>query len=102
MAIYFRSKDKKTRALFKTMEMSRRRLQYFLRSQLVDLDSKQRLNMHYARTLGKLLPLSVRSRNRCVLTNRAGSVFRYFRLSRIMLKDLASKGNLPGLRKSSW
>jgi ribosomal protein S14 len=102
MVISFRSKDKRTRALSKLAEMPKLRLQFFLRQYALSGEAKQRLNMHYSKVLGKLLPFSGRVRNRCVLTNRAGSVFRHFRLSRIMLKDLASKGFLSGVRKSSW
>lgn len=101
MAIYFRSKDNKVRAIFKKIELSRCKLQFLLRNSEISEFSKQRLNMRYSNTLGKYLPFSTRSRNRCVLTNRAGSVFRYFRLSRIMLKELSSRGSLTGVRKSS-
>ena len=44
----------------------------------------------------------VRIRNRCVLTGRARGYYRRFGLSRIMLRDLASAGILPGVTKASW
>lgn len=44
----------------------------------------------------------VRARNRCALTGRPRSHHRKFRLSRIALRDLASRGELPGVTKSSW
>jgi small subunit ribosomal protein S14 len=43
-----------------------------------------------------------RIRNRCQLTGRSRSYYRKFRLSRIMLRDLANKGLIPGVTKSSW
>ena len=43
-----------------------------------------------------------RIRNRCELTGRARGYYRKFRLSRIMLRDLANKGLIPGVIKSSW
>ena len=43
-----------------------------------------------------------RIRNRCELTGRPRAYYRKFRLSRIMLRDLANKGLIPGLTKSSW
>ena len=43
-----------------------------------------------------------RIRNRCELTGRARGVYRKFRLSRIMLRELGNKGLIPGLTKSSW
>jgi len=44
----------------------------------------------------------VRVRNRCELTGRPRAVYRKFKLSRIALRDLGSKGQIPGLVKSSW
>ncbi len=43
-----------------------------------------------------------RMRNRCALTGRPRSYYRKFDLSRIALRDLASRGELPGVVKSSW
>ena len=43
-----------------------------------------------------------RVRNRCELTGRTRAVYRKFRLSRIMLRELGNKGLIPGLTKSSW
>ena len=43
-----------------------------------------------------------RIRNRCELTGRPRGYYRKFRLSRIMLRELASQGQIPGVTKSSW
>ena len=43
-----------------------------------------------------------RIRNRCELTGRSRGYYRKFRLSRIMLRELANKGLIPGVTKSSW
>ncbi|MDO9362888.1 MAG: 30S ribosomal protein S14 [Sphingopyxis sp.] len=43
-----------------------------------------------------------RVRNRCDLTGRPRAYYRKFRLSRIMLRNLANKGLIPGVVKSSW
>jgi len=43
-----------------------------------------------------------RVRNRCELTGRSRGFYRKFRLSRIMLRELANKGLIPGVTKSSW
>lgn len=43
-----------------------------------------------------------RIRNRCALTGRPRAHYRKFRLSRIALRELASRGELPGVTKSSW
>jgi small subunit ribosomal protein S14 len=44
----------------------------------------------------------VRVHNRCELTGRPHAYYRKMRLSRIALRDLGSKGLIPGLVKSSW
>ena len=44
----------------------------------------------------------VRVRNRCALTGRPRAHHRKFNLTRIALRDLASRGELPGVTKSSW
>jgi small subunit ribosomal protein S14 len=43
-----------------------------------------------------------RVRNRCELTGRARAYYRKFRLSRLMLREMANKGLIPGVTKSSW
>ena len=43
-----------------------------------------------------------RVKNRCVLTGRSRSVHRFARLSRIMVRQLAHLGLLPGVSKASW
>ena len=43
-----------------------------------------------------------RVRNRCELTGRPRSVYRKTKLSRIAMRELGSKGLIPGLVKSSW
>jgi small subunit ribosomal protein S14 len=43
-----------------------------------------------------------RSRNRCELTGRPRAFLRKFKISRMMLRELASQGKIPGLKKASW
>jgi small subunit ribosomal protein S14 len=43
-----------------------------------------------------------RSRNRCQITGRSRAVLRRFKVSRIMLRELALAGHIPGLKKASW
>jgi small subunit ribosomal protein S14 len=45
---------------------------------------------------------AVRIRNRCELTGRARGYHRKLRMSRLMLRELASFGLIPGMVKSSW
>jgi len=43
-----------------------------------------------------------RVRNRCELSGRPRGTYRKFRLSRMALRELASRGQIPGMVKSSW
>ena len=44
----------------------------------------------------------VRIRNRCALTGRPRGVYRKFGLGRIKLRELALRGEVPGVIKASW
>ena len=43
-----------------------------------------------------------RIRNRCEITGRPHGVYRKLKISRIALREMASKGMIPGMTKSSW
>ncbi|MDR1088204.1 MAG: type Z 30S ribosomal protein S14 [Coriobacteriales bacterium] len=45
---------------------------------------------------------STRQHNRCVRCGRPRAYYRQFGLCRICLRELASRGELPGIRKASW
>jgi ribosomal protein S14 len=44
----------------------------------------------------------VRQYNRCPLCGRPRAFYRRFRLCRLCLRELARKGQIPGLTKASW
>lgn len=45
---------------------------------------------------------STRAHTRCQVCGRSHAVYRDFKLCRICLRELALKGDLPGVTKSSW
>lgn len=45
---------------------------------------------------------STRMHNRCALTGRPRGYLRYFRMCRNQFRDLALRGLIPGVTKSSW
>ena len=45
---------------------------------------------------------ATRIRNRCEVTGRPRAYYRKLKMSRIAMRDLGSKGLIPGLVKSSW
>jgi small subunit ribosomal protein S14 len=44
----------------------------------------------------------VRLHNRCMFTGRARGFHRKFGISRLVLREMALKGEIPGLKKASW
>ena len=69
-------------------------------------DRKKPMEERFAATL-KLAELprnsaKIRVRNRCEITGRPRAYYRKLKMSRIALRELGSKGLIPGLVKSSW
>ena len=44
----------------------------------------------------------VRLKNRCQLTGRPRGYMRYFGVSRLVFREMALQGKIPGVRKASW
>ncbi len=68
----------------------------------VNLSDEQRMD---ARLKLQQLPRNAspsRQRNRCSLTGRPRGVFRKFGLCRNKLRDIAMRGEVPGMTKASW
>ncbi len=68
----------------------------------VNLSDEQRMD---ARQKLQQLPRNAspsRQRNRCALTGRPRGVFRKFGLCRNKLRDIAMRGEVPGMTKASW
>jgi len=43
-----------------------------------------------------------RQRKRCAITGRSRGVYRKFGLSRVKIREVANRGEIPGLSKASW
>ncbi len=44
----------------------------------------------------------VRLRNRCMVTGRPRGYYRKFGISRLLFREMALRGEIPGIKKSSW
>lgn len=75
-----------------------------LKAKIMDKKTSPEDRFHAVLAMAELPKNSAkgRIRNRCALTGRPRGYFRKFNLSRIALRDLASRGELPGVTKSSW
>jgi small subunit ribosomal protein S14 len=72
----------------------------------IAMDKTVTMEERFAATL-KLAELprnssKTRIHNRCEVTGRPRAYYRKFKMSRIAMRDLGSKGLVPGLVKSSW
>jgi small subunit ribosomal protein S14 len=78
------------------------------RKELVEMINNQRLSQedrYTARLKLQQLPRDaspVRLRNRCALTGRPRGVYKKFGLGRSKLRDIAMRGEIPGVIKASW
>lgn len=72
---------------------------------IIDDFSKSDEERYEARLKLQQLPRNAsptRQRSRCAITGRPRGVFRKFGLARNKLRDLAMKGEIPGVTKGSW
>ena len=56
----------------------------------------------YERTFSQTPKFKVRHRNRCKICGRARAYYRKFELCRICFRNLALRGDIPGVIKASW
>ena len=63
---------------------------------------RMQLKAQRARAAGKKPKFSTRAYNRCKRCGRKGGYIGFFELCRICLRELASSGEVMGLKKSSW
>ena len=72
---------------------------------IIDDSSKTDEERYEARLKLQQLPRDAsptRQRNRCAITGRSRGVFSKFGLGRMKLRELAMKGEIPGMTKASW
>ena len=93
-------KNKKRERLAKQFEARRARLKAVADNDALPMEERFAARLKLAE-----LPRNsskTRIRNRCELTGRPRSNYRKNKLSRIALRELGSRGLVPGLVKSSW
>ena len=96
----FIEKDKKRRNLVCKYEL--RRVEY--KSIIKNTDLPTEIRSDFMNKLNTLPRNSceVRIMNRCILTGRSKAVYRFCKISRIKMRELAASGLLAGVKKSSW
>jgi small subunit ribosomal protein S14 len=93
-------KDLMVRQQIQRMEYKR----VLYKSIIKDQTLSQELRYDFILKLNKLPRQSsvIKKNNRCVLTGRTKGTLRYFKMSRICLRELVASGTLPGVIKASW
>ena len=94
------NRDLKRREIVKKYAAKRKSLIAIIADQKVSEDDRMA-----ARLKIQALPRDsspVRLRNRCALTGRPRGVYSKFGLGRSKLRDIAMRGEVPGMTKASW
>lgn len=81
---------------------ARRRAELKVMAKDMSLTPEERFNVRVKLAALPRNSSPTRVRLRCALTGRPRGNYRKFKLSRITLRDLALKGQIPGMVKSSW
>ena len=94
------NRDNKRRALITKYADQRAALRKILKDPNASIEEKLEAQVGFAK-----LPrnsCSTRKNNRCAVSGRSKAYYNKFGISRIALRELALRGQLPGVRKSSW
>ncbi|NBR88310.1 MAG: 30S ribosomal protein S14 [Rhodobacteraceae bacterium] len=93
-------REKKRQRLVEQYAAKRAALKAIINDQSKPMEERFRASLKLAN-----LPRNssaTRLHNRCQLTGRPHAYYRKLKVSRIMLRELGSQGQIPGLVKSSW
>ena len=93
-------RDEKRIKLIKKYAERRAILRKILNSPTASIDEKLEAQNQFAKLPRNSCP--TRLNRRCKVSGRSRSYYRKFGTSRIAFRELALKGMLPGVRKSSW
>lgn len=93
-------RNKKRQRLVKKFQEKRLELKKQVSNTNLSLD--ERMNAQAELTKLPKNSSSVRIRNRCSQTGRPRGFLGFFGVSRIVFRELASSGILPGVKKASW
>ena len=94
------NRDKKRRATVKKYAARRRELLEIINNQRFSPEDRYAARQKFQRLPRDASP--VRLRNRCALTGRPRGVYKKFGLGRAKLRDIAMRGEIPGVIKASW
>ncbi len=94
------NRDQKRRKTVKKFSARRAELMAVINNQKLSPEDRYEARLKLQKLPRDASP--VRLRNRCALTGRPRGVYRKFGLGRSKLRDLAMRGEIPGVIKASW
>ncbi len=94
------NRDNKRKKLIARYAEKRATLRAKLNDPDVSIEEKLQVQEQFAKLPRNSCP--TRLNRRCEVSGRSKSYYRKFGISRIALRELALRGQLPGVRKSSW
>ncbi|HYM99554.1 MAG TPA: 30S ribosomal protein S14 [Aestuariivirgaceae bacterium] len=93
-------KNNRRRRLTKQHAGKRSRLKAIVRNRSTSMEERFAAQLKLSQLPRNSAP--ARIRNRCELTGRPRGFYRKVRMSRMALRELANRGLIPGMVKSSW
>jgi len=93
-------RDERRKKLIAKYAERRAELRERLNDRNVSIEEKLEIQEAFAKLPRNSCP--TRLNRRCEVSGRSKSYYRKFGISRIALRDLSLRGQLPGMRKSSW
>ena len=93
-------REKKRQALVEKYAAKRAALKEIATDESKSMEERFKARLELAKLPRNSSP--TRLHNRCQLTGRPKAYYRKLKMSRIMLRELASNGQIPGMVKSSW
>jgi small subunit ribosomal protein S14 len=94
------NRDNKRKKLIERYSAQRAELRKKLKDANVSIEEKIEVQEKFSKLPRNSCP--TRLNRRCKVSGRSKGYYRKFGISRIALRELALRGQLPGMRKSSW
>lgn len=94
------NREQKRRSAVKKFAAKRAELLAVINNQKLSPEERYEARLKFQKLPRNASP--VRLRNRCALTGRPRGVFRKFGLARGKLREIAMRGEIPGVIKASW
>lgn len=93
-------REKRRASIVKKYAAKRAQLKELIRSPKTSPEDRAAAQVAFQKLPRDASP--ARQRNRCAITGRSRGVYRKFGLARVKIREVAMRGEIPGLSKASW